>query len=160
MVSHVYNIHSSFIKSLYCTENLQPEDIHLEIKPFPETEGKHACLNGYYQMICHHPDIQSQLDNHKVFYASSPSWKVDGVPIIIDGQLKNITTLTKFKTLLKLRIHPDIYKEKYYNFTCFLTLRNGSILESKALKVHIVGKHCMHNYSIIYVSYRLHIYYV
>ena len=101
-----------------------------------------VCDGEAIEFVCTHPPISTEVNNSRIFRTSAPNWS-NGNSIIFHNTVDGISTYSKGnnQTVLKinhLRSETDL---TIYNFTCFIPLASGGILQSNQMPLYISSEY-------------------
>ena len=109
------------------------ESISLQL----QQDQNSVCFDQSILLLCQHSDITSGI-----FHATQPSWKEDGDTFALDGDMyHSVTQINETHTVLELvpKRHHFIQLGAH-NYTCFLSLAGGGIVESNQVQISPSGK--------------------
>ena len=102
------------------------------------SQDQHSlCFDQPVLLICQHPLLPSGM-----FSSIRPSWKEDGTVFTLDGvmfrSVKRINETEHVFELVPMRNHFE--PSGAHNYTCFLPLAGGGVLESNPVQISPISK--------------------
>ena len=96
-------------------------------------------------LVCHHPKLAS---NPGRYLTAVPTWREDGTKITPSTgiYLHDDTSEDLTHTTLNITITVDHFRNKSFNYSCFLVLPMGELETSGAVTVDPVGECTVHVY--------------
>ena len=98
------------------------------------------CFGQTVFLWCKLSGIMSEM-----FSATRPSWKEDGIIFALDGNMyRSVTQTNQTQAVLELVPEQSQFEPSgAHNYTCFLPLVGGGILESNQVQISPISKlHC------------------
>ena len=109
--------------------------------PSISTSTPTPCYGDVVTLVCHHPDLAS---NPGRYITTVPAWREDGVGITPSTgiYLRDDTSEDHTHTTLTINITVDHFRNKSFNYSCFLVLAVpvGELETSGMVTVDLVGE--------------------
>ena len=127
-----------FTQSFFFTHALMSagESVKLQLQ-----QDQHSlCFGQTVFLWCKLSGIMSEM-----FSATRPSWKEDGIIFALDGNMyRSVTQTNQTQAVLELVPERSHFEPSgAHNYTCFLPLVGGGILESNQVQISTISKlHC------------------
>ena len=102
-----------------------------------QQEKHRICFDQPVLLICQYPSITSG-----VFSSTRPSWKEDGAVFALDGGMyRSATRINETQTILELVPKQSHFEPSgAHNYTCFLPLVGGGVIESNPVQISPISK--------------------
>ena len=116
---------ATFVQTPVPTGDAPPIPKGVAQQVFLSSNNPTPCYNNTVDLICYYPDVMERVNGQPRYTVTTPSWRVNGAPLFLDGYLVVQQIVNQTASRLRVRIDPAIFTGDPVSFTCYLPLTSG-----------------------------------